>query len=244
MIPLRLIHIALLLFLLASCAESQEPEEEVEKPLSDQRLAAVPQDTLVTKENPEALKPLHYDTLPDSAFVELIRLDSTFILDVRYATSDNFMGKPVYPCPVVLLRKVAAQALVEAQQAFRAKGYQIKVFDGYRPLSVQWELWNTTPNKNYVANPRYGSNHNRGLAVDITLVDMETGQQVDMGTKYDFFGRRAHHTYTNLSEQVQTNRLLLKQTMERHGFSSIRSEWWHYNFKARFPLSDRELPCP
>lgn len=190
----------------------------------------------------EEEKSIDYASLADTVMVEIIKWDKSFILDIRYATPDNFMKEAVYPCAKCLLRKRVAQALIAANNEFKEKGYRIKIFDGYRPLSVQWILWNKTTNKNYVANPRTGSNHNRGRAVDLTLVD-QNGEQIDMGTAYDFFGKRANHTYTNLPKNVVENRLLLKNIMLKHGFTSIRSEWWHYNFKTRYPLSDEPLPC-
>ena len=199
----------------------------------------LPKDSLNQKKEE---KSIDYTSLADTTMVEIIKWDNSFVLDIRYATPNNFMKEAVYPCGKCLLRKRVAQALIAANNEFKTKGYHIKIFDGYRPLSVQWILWNKTSNKNYVANPRTGSNHNRGRAVDITLVD-QNGEQIEMGTEYDFFGRRANHTYTNLPKNVLENRLLLKNMMLKHGFTSIRSEWWHYNFKTRYALSDEALPC-
>ncbi|WP_375559894.1 M15 family metallopeptidase [Bernardetia sp. OM2101] len=194
----------------------------------------------------EAEKKAYFEKLEDSAMVELIKYDSSLVLDIRYATEDNFMKQKVYPCAKALLRKVAAEALFEAHQKFKEKGYRIKIYDGYRPLSVQWILWNTTTNKNYVANPRKGSNHNKGCAVDMTLVDAD-GNELNMGTGYDFFGKEAHHTFTDFSsdtkEEILKNRQLLKTIMASVGFSSISNEWWHYNFKIKYPVSDTPLPC-
>ncbi|MEM6299305.1 MAG: M15 family metallopeptidase, partial [Bacteroidota bacterium] len=110
-------------------------------------------------------------------------------------------------------------------------------------LSVQWELWNGTDKKQYVANPRYGSNHNRGAAVDLTLVNAQTGEQLDMGTTYDFFGKKAHHSYQNLSSEVLARRKLLKTVLYQYGFTSINSEWWHYNYFRKYPVSDHPLDC-
>ncbi|MGF1534240.1 MAG: M15 family metallopeptidase [Bernardetiaceae bacterium] len=182
--------------------------------------------------------------LSETDWVDILQLDSTFVLDVRYATPNNFMGKVIYPCPKVLLRHAVAKDLVRAHLAFKEMGYRIKIFDGYRPHSLQWELWNNTPNKAYVADPsKYGSRHSRGAAVDLTLVD-SAGEELDMGTDYDFFGAKAHHTYMGVSAQVRQNRQLLKETLAKYGFSSIRSEWWHYNHQKKFPLADIPLPCP
>lgn len=194
----------------------------------------------------QAEKKAYFEKLEDSAMVELINYDSTLVLDIRYATEDNFMKQKVYPCAKALLRKVAAEALFEAHQKFKEKGYRIKIYDGYRPLSVQWILWNTTTNKNYVANPRKGSNHNKGCAVDMTLVD-SLGNELNMGTGYDFFGKEAHHTFVNFpadtKDEILKNRKTLKTIMASVGFSSISNEWWHYNFKIKYPVSDTPLPC-
>lgn len=178
----------------------------------------------------------------DSAFVRVIDYIPDAVLDLRYATENNFMKKQVYPCAECLLRYEVVKALKEAQEDFKSQGYRIKVFDGYRPLSVQWKLWNSTDKKQYVANPKYGSNHNRGCAVDLTLID-STGAQLDMGTVFDFFGKKAHHSYTNLPPEVLNNRKILKGTLAKYGFSKINSEWWHYNYKKKYPVSDAPLPC-
>ncbi len=197
-------------------------------------------------EKKEAEKKAYFDNLEDSTMVELIKYDSSLVLDIRYATENNFMKQKVYPCPKALLRKVAAIALFDANQKFKKQGYTIKIYDGYRPLSVQWILWNTTTNKNYVANPRRGSNHNKGCAVDMTLVDAE-GNELNMGTGYDFFGKEAHHTYKNFpadtKDEILKNRKTLKTIMESVGFKSISNEWWHYDFKIKYPVSDTPLPC-
>ncbi|WP_338762731.1 M15 family metallopeptidase [Bernardetia sp. ABR2-2B] len=194
----------------------------------------------------EAEKKAYFEKLEDSAMVELINYDSSLVLDIRYATENNFMKQKVYPCPKALLRKVAAEALFEAHQKFKEQGYRIKIYDGYRPLSVQWILWNTTTNKNYVANPRKGSNHNKGCAVDMTLVD-SLGNELNMGTGYDFFGKEAHHTFTafptETKDEILRNRKTLKTIMENVGFKSISNEWWHYDFKIKYPVSDTPLPC-
>jgi len=156
----------------------------------------------------------------DSAFVRVIEYIPDVVLDLRYATENNFMQKKVYPCAECLLRYEAVKALKKAQEDFKKKGCSIKIFDGYRPLSVQWKLWNSTDKKQYVSNPKYGSNHNRGCAVDLTLVD-STGRELDMGTDFDFFGKKAHHSYTNLPKEVLENRRILKTVLAKHGFSKI-----------------------
>ncbi|MDO4783272.1 MAG: M15 family metallopeptidase [Capnocytophaga felis] len=168
---------------------------------------------------------------PHSDFVNIKNLSSDFILDIKYATEDNFLNRAVYDCPECYLRKATAEALVAANEEFKSLGFRLKLFDCYRPLSVQKKMWAILPGTHYVANPAKGSKHNRGAAVDVTLVDVN-GNELDMGTPFDFFGKEAHHTYTNLPEEVLKNRKLLKDILHKHNFKSIYSEWWHYEFRS------------
>lgn len=184
---------------------------------------SISQPTLLTQEQ--------QDALPDSAFVDLLTLDSTFVLDMRYATDSNFLKAKVYDCDQCLLRAVVAKALVKVQQSLADKGVRIKLYDCYRPLDIQKRMWKIMPDDRYVGNPYgNGSVHNKGAAVDLTLVDAQ-GQELDMGTGFDHFGREAHHAYQNLPADVLENRKLLKQSMENAGFLPITSEWWHYFYK-------------
>lgn len=164
----------------------------------------------------------------DSTFVNLKSYSKDFVLDMKYATTDNFLKSKVYDCEECYLRLKTIQSLVEANKSFIKKGYRIKIFDCYRPLDVQKRMWAIVPDANYVANPARGSIHNRGGAVDITLVD-ETGKELDMGTSFDFFGPESAHYYKGLSKEILKNRKLLKKIMLRNNFESFDSEWWHYN---------------
>jgi zinc D-Ala-D-Ala dipeptidase len=176
----------------------------------------------------------------DTTMVELLTLDKSFVLDVRYATKDNFTGQVLYPCGRVWLRRKVALDLILAQQQFKAKGYCIKIFDGYRPISVQWKLWKIAP-KGYVSHPAKGMRmHNRGAAVDMTLIDA-TGKELDMGTAYDFLGKAAHLNYPHTKE-VQANRKLLKDIMQSVGFKAISNEWWHFDYhRMKFEVSDKKI---
>ena len=144
------------------------------------------------------------------------------------------------------LRKATAEALVAAQKEFVKRGYSLKLFDCYRPLSVQKKMWKILPGTHYVANPAKGSKHNRGAAVDLTLVDLATGKELDMGTPFDTFSPRAHHTYTQLPKEVLDNRKLLKEVMDKYNFKSIYSEWWHYEYRPEMASAVEDLPweCP
>jgi D-alanyl-D-alanine dipeptidase len=136
-----------------------------------------------------------------------------------------------------------ARAIVKAHKALQKKGYGLKMYDCYRPRPIQWKLWNKVPDTRYVADPRKGSMHNRGMAVDLTIVD-KNGQELDMGTDFDYFGKEAYHSYAGHSDEVQENRQLLVETMEDHNFRSTSTEWWHYSYIPKsFPLDDWLWKC-
>ncbi len=183
---------------------------------------------------------LMYD-FPDDYFVDVKTLDSTIVHDIRYATDNNFMKQAVYDCAVCMLRYGAAKALAEAQREFLSRGVSIKVFDCYRPHSAQYKLWEVVPNKNYVANPEKGSIHNRGAAVDLTLVD-STGKELDMGTEFDYFGYKAFSTNQDLPDTVLKNRNLLWSVMKKNGFNSIKTEWWHLSHRTCLNYAIADVP--
>jgi zinc D-Ala-D-Ala dipeptidase len=167
---------------------------------------------------------------PAKLMVALQTLKTNIIYDLRYATANNFMHRPMYmPKPRhTFLRLPAATALVQVQTALNSKGYGLKIFDAYRPYSVTVSFWELVKDERYVANPSKGSGHNRGLAVDLTIIDLATKKELDMGTGFDNFTDTAHHSFTNLAPGILQNRKLLKETMERHGFTALETEWWHY----------------
>jgi len=169
--------------------------------------------------------------IADTTFVNLKDYSQDFVYDMKYATEDNFLKAKVYDCAECLLRLKTVEALIEANRKFIKKGYKIKIFDCYRPLDIQKKMWEIVPNPEYVANPAKGSIHNRGGAVDITLVD-ETGKELEMGTSFDFFGIEASHNYQNLSEEIKENRRFLKRIMCKKGFNYFDSEGWHYNLRS------------
>lgn len=167
----------------------------------------------------------------DTTFVNLKEYSKDFVYDIKYATQDNFLKAKVYDCDQCYLRLKTVKALVAANNDFVKKGYRIKIFDCYRPLAIQKRMWEIVPNPIYVADPAKGSIHNRGGAVDLTLVD-SVGNELDMGTKFDHFGPEAAHNYKNVPAQVRHNRKMLRHIMERNGFAAFESEWWHYNRKG------------
>ena len=182
----------------------------------------------------------------EDKFVNIKTLSPEILLDMKYATADNFLGQVVYDCAECYLRKATAQALVAAQKDFVARGYSLKLFDCYRPLSVQKKMWKILPGTHYVANPAKGSKHNRGAAVDLTLVEIATGKEVDMGTPFDTFSPKAHHSYTDLPKEVLVHRQLLREVLGKHNFKPIFSEWWHYEYRPEMtsPVEDLAWPCP
>jgi D-alanyl-D-alanine dipeptidase len=165
------------------------------------------------------------------------------ITDLRYATSDNFLHRRLYPIGArCLLLKPTADRLAKAAGLLRAKGFRLKVYDCYRPHSVQWEMWKVLPQPGYVADPRKGSNHNRGAAVDLTLASLEGGE-VEMPTPFDTFSEAAHHGYPGGSAVARSHRESLREAMEAAGFKINPMEWWHYDLPNanHFPVLDQEL---
>lgn len=179
----------------------------------------------------------------DTTIVLLKDIDSTIVSDVRYATTNNFTGKVLYPTANVYLRHVVAEKLSRVQRALINKyKLRLKVFDGYRPLSVQKKLWEIMPDDRYVANPKNGSRHNRGAAVDLTLID-SLGNELDMGTPYDDFTEKAHRDYKDLSPEAARNRKILEDAMIAEGFEPLNSEWWHYDYSGwrKYSILDVEI---
>jgi D-alanyl-D-alanine dipeptidase len=164
----------------------------------------------------------------DTTFVSIKEYSSDFVFDMKYASPDNFLKQQVYDCAECFLRYATIKKLINANNEFITRGFRIKLYDCYRPLDIQKKMWKIVSNPMYVADPKKGSIHNRGGAVDITLVD-KNGNELDMGTKFDHFGKEAGHNYLQLSENVLENRTLLREVMLNNGFTAFESEWWHYN---------------
>jgi D-alanyl-D-alanine dipeptidase len=174
--------------------------------------------------------------------VELVTLDSTIRLDIRYATGNNFMGRPMYRQARAFLQRSAAEALVRVHRVLRERGLGIVVFDGYRPWAVTKKFWDETPpvQRKFVANPRKGSKHNRGCAVDLTLFDRATGKEVPMPSGYDDFSDKASSSYTGGTAEQRRMRWVLRAAMEKEGFKVEPAEWWHFDYKdwRNYPILD------
>ncbi len=182
-----------------------------------------------------------YDT---KQWTELTALDNTIALDLRYATTDNFVKAKMYDCGRCFLRPEAAKAIAKAHKILKVKGLGgLKMFDCYRPRPYQLRLWNKMPNSNYVTPPWKGSQHTRGLAADLTIIDKE-GKELDMGTPFDTFSEKAHSDSKNLPKQVLENRKILRGVLESVGFKGIRTEWWHFSYNIKnHELSDWVWIC-
>lgn len=180
-----------------------------------------------------------------SALVELAKLDPTIKLDIRYATSNNFVGKPVYPEARAFLQKPAADALLLAHRRLKEKGFGIVVFDAYRPWSITKVFWDITPadKKMFVADPAVGSKHNRGCAVDIGLYDLKTGRIVEMPGEYDEMSERSFVTYGGGTADQRARRDLLRKVMEQDGYFFVYpEEWWHFDFKDSREYAVQDIP--
>lgn len=175
--------------------------------------------------------------------VELTTLDPTIRLDIRYATTSNFTGRQLYDQPRAFLVRPAAEALARAHKVALNEGYGMTIFDAYRPWRVTKTLWDATPpgpQRNYVANPKQGSKHNRGCAVDLSLHRLDTGRLVEMPSGYDEFTKRAHRDFMDAPPEAIANRARLERWMEAQGFRGISNEWWHFDFAGWevFPILD------
>ncbi|MFA5404543.1 MAG: M15 family metallopeptidase [Ignavibacteria bacterium] len=163
--------------------------------------------------------------------VDVWKLDTTIVLDIRYATTNNFTGKQVYDEAKFFLRTEPAKKILEVQKELKSLGLCLKIFDGYRPLSIQKKFWEILPDERYVADPKKGSRHNRGAAVDLTLVD-KNGYEIPMPTPYDDFTDKASRNYMDLPSQIIINRKFLEDLMTKYGFIGMPTEWWHFDYNG------------
>jgi|SRR5882672_75265 len=184
----------------------------------------------------QAVPPKEQGNFRKSDLVEIIKLDPDIRLDIRYATANNFLHRPVYKQARAFLQRPAAVSVVRANHALKAKGYGLLIFDGYRPWSVTKLFWDSASDAEreieFVANPQKGSRHNRGCAVDLTLYELATGKEVGMPSEYDEFSERAFPEYQGGTAESRALRDLLRQTMEAEGFTVYKAEWWHFDYNG------------
>jgi zinc D-Ala-D-Ala dipeptidase len=184
-------------------------------------------------------------TLRKPDLVELIRLDSTIHLDIHYAREDNFMKRRMYDTARAFLQRPAAEALLRVHRKLTQHGLGLVIFDAYRPWSVTKKFWDETPpeKRSFVADPKVGSKHNRGCAVDLSLYDLKTGREIEMPSSYDEFSKRASPNYTGGTAEQRRWRDLLRSSMEAEGFKVDGREWWHFDYKdwKYYPVMDAPL---
>lgn len=176
--------------------------------------------------------------------VDLEKFDPRLILDIRYATTDNFTGRQVYPTAKAFLQRPAAEALSRVNERLLTRGIGLVIYDGYRPWSVTKFFWDVTPpeSRNFVADPAQGSRHNRGCAVDLGLIDLTQNRPLEMPSGYDEFTERAYPAYAGGSAESRANRETLRLAMEAEGFAVYRYEWWHFDFPGWEKYRIMDLP--
>lgn len=165
---------------------------------------------------------------PDARLVDIRKVNNKIAIDMRYATTNNFLKQKLYPVSRCVLRGAAARRLSQVQDDLSRNGLGLKVYDCYRPLSIQKKLWEVMPDSRFVANPTRGSRHNRGAAVDLTLID-RNGRELEMPTGFDNFTERAYTNYSGGSTQSRNNRQILQNAMKKYGFIPLSTEWWHFD---------------
>jgi D-alanyl-D-alanine dipeptidase len=180
-----------------------------------------------------ALPPAETGNFRTPRLVELVKLDKTIKLDIRYASTNNFMGTPFYSQARAFMQRPAAQALVRAHKKLKSSRYGLIIHDGYRPWYVTKMFWEGTPadKHEFVADPAEGSRHNRGCAVDLSLYDLKTGEEVQMPSGYDEMSARSYPDYKGGTPEETQRRDLLRRVMESEGFAVQKSEWWHFDYK-------------
>ncbi|MDN3581760.1 M15 family metallopeptidase [Mucilaginibacter flavus] len=167
---------------------------------------------------------------PDKQLVEIVKYIPTVVLDIRYATTNNFMHRRMYPQAKAYARLPVAMALKQVEADLKTRGLGLKIFDAYRPYAITVKFYESSPDTSFVASPRFGSKHNRGCAIDLTLIDLKTGKELAMPTGFDSFSRKASANYSGASPLQAANREMLKTIMHAHGFTVLPTEWWHYDF--------------
>jgi len=176
----------------------------------------------------------YYRQVQADSFQRMIEIKTVapgILYDLRYATKNNFTRTKLYrDSKETFVRLPVARALRRVQDQLNQKGYGLKVFDAYRPYAVTAEMWKLIHDERYVADPSKGSGHNRGLAIDVTIIRLDDRTEIDMGTGFDNFTDTAHQSFNDLPEKVLANRRLLKETMEKNGFKALDTEWWHYSW--------------
>lgn len=234
----------LALLLACGCGDSltKPPEDEPEQPADS---PSTPEPPSGGEEN-DTEQPR--DPVEIEGLVLVSDLDDTIVIDLKYATTDNFTGQVIYPVAVAAIKKETGERLVQANRIFQADGYTIKLWDAYRPYSAQRRLWEVFPDPRYVIKPEdqlptsgFKARHNNGMAVDITLVD-RYGNELEMPTAFDEFSEKAAPGYPHVSEEARSNAAYLISVMESAGFKVASTEWWHFNDVTGTPTPYLDIP--
>jgi D-alanyl-D-alanine dipeptidase len=177
---------------------------------------------------------------PETRLVKIKKYIPDIVLDIRYATTNNFTHQQMYKEARAFARLPVVLALKQVQADLKKQGYGLKIYDAYRPYAITVKFYEVAHDTNFVADPRKGSKHNRGCAIDLTAINLKTGKELDMPTGFDSFSKRAASAYMDLPEAEVDNRAILKTAMEAHGFHEIPTEWWHFDFNGwdKYPLLD------
>jgi D-alanyl-D-alanine dipeptidase len=177
---------------------------------------------------------------PETRLVEIKKYIPAIVLDIRYATTNNFTGQKMYQEARAFARLPVVLALKQVEADLKKQGLGLKIYDAYRPYAVTVHFYEVAHDTNFVADPRKGSKHNRGCAIDLSVIDLKTGKELDMPTGFDSFSKKAAAAYMELPKTEIANRAILKTAMEAHGFREIATEWWHFDFNgwSKYPLLD------
>lgn len=188
----------------------------------------------------------YQEMIADNDSMKLIDLEDVIPgiqLDIRYAGTNNFTGEKIYEEAKAFARLPVAEALKRVQDSLKYLGLGLLIYDAYRPYSASVRFFEVYPDTNFVANPKYGSRHNRGCAVDVSLINLKDGQVLEMPSEFDDFSERAHPDYDQISDLAKANRALLFGVMQAFGFSHYPSEWWHFDYHGweKYPIMDLKL---
>lgn len=236
---MRLAALILAALLLSGCARQRPVQPQTEAAaLPTEPTAGVTEPVQTQPPETETTAPRTEPTIPpeDDALVHIRTWIPGIGQELRYAGEDNFTGQQIYPFTEGYLRYGTVKKLAAAQERLAEQGLSLKIWDAYRPVSAQWTLWQVCPDPRYVADPRQGSsNHSRGSAVDVTLVDSQ-GRELDMPTDFDDFSARADRDYADCTEIQAANARLLEQVMRECGFQPYWQEWWHFSDTDGYPV--------
>jgi zinc D-Ala-D-Ala dipeptidase len=216
----KFITLMALMICFVGCQKLTQPSPAIN---SNPIVQATPKLSLLITQNTAS------NALPDDArLIDIRKVNNKIALDIRYATTNNFLKRKLYPVARCVLRGAAARRLAQVQTELSKNGLGLKVYDCYRPLSVQKQMWQVMPDSRFVANPATGSRHNRGAAVDVTLID-RNGKELEMPTGFDDFTERANINYKGGTTQSRRNRQLLQDAMKKYQFIPLATEWWHFD---------------